>query len=43
MLAHKAEDEGIITVEGITGGNFHFNLHFNCVVMHYVLAHLILS
>lgn len=23
MLAHKAEDEGIITVEGITGGNFY--------------------
>lgn len=21
MLAHKAEDEGIITVEGIAGGN----------------------
>lgn len=22
MLAHKAEDEGIITVEGIAGGNY---------------------
>ena len=21
MLAHKAEDEGVITVEGIAGGN----------------------
>ena len=29
MLAHKAEDEGIITVEGICGGNFenNFELH----------------
>lgn len=24
MLAHKAEDEGVITVEGIAGGNCHY-------------------
>lgn len=29
MLAHKAEDEGIICVEGIMGGHVH--LDFNCV------------
>lgn len=29
MLAHKAEDEGIICVEGITGGAVH--LDYNCV------------
>ncbi|XP_018057876.1 PREDICTED: dihydrolipoyl dehydrogenase, mitochondrial [Atta colombica] len=29
MLAHKAEDEGIITVEGITGGAVHID--YNCV------------
>jgi len=29
MLAHKAEDEGIITVEGICGGAVH--LDYNCV------------
>ncbi|KAK3100382.1 hypothetical protein FSP39_019069 [Pinctada imbricata] len=29
MLAHKAEDEGIITVEGIMGGAVH--LDYNCV------------
>lgn len=26
MLAHKAEDEGIVTVEGIAGGNLVFSL-----------------
>lgn len=29
MLAHKAEDEGIITVEGIAGGAVHID--YNCV------------
>jgi len=29
MLAHKAEDEGIICVEGIKGGNVHID--YNCV------------
>ena len=29
MLAHKAEDEGIITVEGIAGGPVHID--YNCV------------
>jgi dihydrolipoamide dehydrogenase len=29
MLAHKAEDEGIITVEGICGGEVHID--YNCV------------
>lgn len=29
MLAHKAEDEGIICVEGIMGGSVH--LDYNCV------------
>lgn len=29
MLAHKAEEEGIITVEGITGGAVHID--YNCV------------
>ncbi|XP_012288721.1 dihydrolipoyl dehydrogenase, mitochondrial isoform X2 [Orussus abietinus] len=29
MLAHKAEDEGIITVEGITGGAVHID--YNCI------------
>ncbi|CAG0897351.1 unnamed protein product [Darwinula stevensoni] len=29
MLAHKAEDEGIICVEGITGGSVHMD--YNCV------------
>ena len=29
MLAHKAEDEGIITVEGICGGAVHID--YNCV------------
>ena len=29
MLAHKAEDEGIITVEGMLGGHPH--LDYNCV------------
>lgn len=29
MLAHKAEDEGIICVEGIAGGAVHID--YNCV------------
>ncbi|OTF77692.1 dihydrolipoyl dehydrogenase, mitochondrial-like protein, partial [Euroglyphus maynei] len=29
MLAHKAEDEGIVTVEGIAGGPVHID--YNCV------------
>lgn len=29
MLAHKAEDEGIVCVEGITGGPVHID--YNCV------------
>ena len=29
MLAHKAEDEGIICVEGIAGGSVHID--YNCV------------
>ena len=29
MLAHKAEDEGIIAVEGLVGGVGH--LDYNCV------------
>lgn len=29
MLAHKAEDEGIICVEGITGAPVHID--YNCV------------
>ena len=29
MLAHKAEDEGIICVEGIAGGPVHID--YNCV------------
>ena len=29
MLAHKAEDEGIICVEGMLGGKGH--LDYNCV------------
>ncbi|XP_053971098.1 dihydrolipoyl dehydrogenase, mitochondrial [Hylaeus volcanicus] len=29
MLAHKAEEEGVITVEGITGGAVHID--YNCV------------
>lgn len=29
MLAHKAEDEGIITIEGIKGGHVHID--YNCV------------
>lgn len=29
MLAHKAEDEGILCVEGIVGGPVHFD--YNCI------------
>lgn len=29
MLAHKAEDEGIITVEGIAGGNYQSHFKYN--------------
>ena len=29
MLAHKAEDEGIICVEGMAGGSVHID--YNCV------------
>lgn len=29
MLAHKAEDEGILCVEGIAGGSVHID--YNCV------------
>lgn len=29
MLAHKAEDEGIVCVEGITGAPVHID--YNCV------------
>ena len=29
MLAHKAEDEGIVCVEGINGGAVHID--YNCV------------
>ncbi|MPC82614.1 Dihydrolipoyl dehydrogenase, mitochondrial [Portunus trituberculatus] len=29
MLAHKAEDEGIVCVEGIAGGPVHID--YNCV------------
>ncbi|XP_017072224.1 dihydrolipoyl dehydrogenase, mitochondrial [Drosophila eugracilis] len=29
MLAHKAEDEGLITIEGINGGHVHID--YNCV------------
>lgn len=29
MLAHKAEDEGIVCVEGISGGPVHID--YNCV------------
>ena len=29
MLAHKAEDEGIICVEGMCGGNVHID--YNCI------------
>jgi dihydrolipoamide dehydrogenase len=29
MLAHKAEDEGILAVEGIAGGAVHMD--YNCV------------
>lgn len=29
MLAHKAEDEGIICVEGMLGGSVHID--YNCV------------
>ena len=29
MLAHKAEDEGIVCVEGMCGGNVHID--YNCI------------
>lgn len=32
MLAHKAEEEGIITVEGIAGGNkIHIYIYILCI------------